>query len=83
MTDEEFLKTNAHIPDDEVLRDIADTEFEIRQMTAEAEHLEKTPMSLPSARMDHMRASARRSGIKDREEFIQKLKKLLQLRNNP
>ena len=81
MNDEEILKTNAHIPDSEVWQDIADTEREIEQMTLEAEHLEKTPLSLPTAKMDHIRASARRSGIESRKQFIEKLRKLMALRS--
>lgn len=80
MTDQEIISTNAHIPDSEVLKDIADTEAEIRQMEAEAEFLESTPMSLPSAKWDHMRASGRRSGIVARKDFIAKLQRLLELR---
>lgn len=81
MTDQEMLSANAHITDSEILQDIADTEREIVTMTAEAEHLEKTPLSLPSAKMDHCRASARWSGIEGRREFIKKLQTILELRS--
>lgn len=80
MTDEAFLEANAHISTDEVLRDIADTETEIVQMEREAEHLEKTPLSMRTARLDHLRADARRDGITRRKEFIAKLNRLLDLR---
>jgi len=80
MTDKEFLEINAHISDEEVLRDIAETETEIRVMEAEAEHLSKTPLSMSSARWDHMRADARRSGVTHRKEFIAKLQNLLETR---
>lgn len=80
MTDQEILENNAHIPTDEVLRDLADTEAEIVTMGREAEHLEQTPLSLPTARLDHMRAAARSDGIAKRREFVSKLKRLLELR---
>lgn len=80
MTDAEILAENAHIPDSEILQDIADTGVEIMQMEAEAEHLSGTPLSMPSAKWDHMRASGRMSGIAKRIEFIDKLEKLLALR---
>jgi D-mannonate dehydratase len=81
MSDEEILKTNAHIPDSEVWQDIADTEREIEQMTLEAEHLEKTPPTMHDAKMAYIYASARRSGIEGRKQLIEKLRKLMALRN--
>ncbi len=80
MTDEELLTNNAHIPTDEIEGDIAATEAEITTMEIEAAHLEATPLSLPDARIEHMRAAARRSGIARRREFIAKLRHLLALR---
>ena len=82
MTDEDrkMALRNAHIPTSELIKDIEDTEAEIVTMEKEAEHLEKTPLSLPTARIDHMKASARRSGIKERQEFIQKLNTILEYR---
>ena len=74
------LKDNSHIPTSEVEQDIADTEAEIATMEREVEHLEKTPLSMRESKWDHMRASARRIGIEERKKFIEKLKKLLQLR---
>ena len=76
-----IAEANAHIPTDEILKDIADTEREIATMSAEADHFEGTPLSLPTARWDHMRAGARRSGIKQRREFIDKLEQILRARN--
>lgn len=80
MEDQEILTANKDIPSEQVRKDIAETEAEILQMTQEADHLEKTPLSLPSARWDHMRASARRSAVADRQAFVEKLKKILKLR---
>lgn len=79
-TDQEILEQNKDIPTEDILQDIADTQEEIATMKVEAEHLTKTPMSMQSARWDHMRAEARLSGIKEREEFIGKLEHLLDLR---
>lgn len=81
-TDQEILEQNAHILTEEILQDIADTQSEIATMKIEAEHLAKTPLSMQSARWDHMRAESRLSGIKEREEFIGKLEHLLKLREN-
>lgn len=78
----EAAKRNEHITDEELLRDIRDTQIEIDRMTYEAEHLEKTPLSLPSARLDHMRAASRRNGIKERQRFIEKLNAILEYRHN-
>lgn len=69
--------TNDHIPTEEILKDIADTEREIAEMEVEAAHLEQTPLSMRDARWDHMRASSRRSGIEQRHAFIGKLRAIL------
>src|SRR3990167_2785567 len=66
-------EANAHIPTSEIEQDIRDTEREIAQMEEEAKHLEATPLSMTSARVDHMRASSRWSGIEQRKEFVEKL----------
>ena len=78
--DVQMCKRNASIPTEEIEKDIVDTEVEISNMKVEAEHLEKTPLSMREARWDHMRASARKSGIHEREQFIEKLKKILAYR---
>jgi len=80
MTDEQMIKANEHIPTAEIIADIQATEAEIVWMEREAEHFERTPMSLPHARWDHMRASARRTGIAERKAFVSKLNHLLELR---
>lgn len=67
--------THEHIPTAEIEQDIADTEREIAQMEQEATWLEATPGR--EARWNDMRASARRSGIKERQEFIAKLRAIL------
>jgi len=79
--DKEMLERNAHISDEEILHDIEDTTREIAEMEIEAEHLEQTPLSMRDARWDHMRASARRTGIAERKEFVAKLQKLYNLRH--
>ncbi len=68
------------ISTDEIWHDIIATQQEIVAMTKEAEHLENTPITLPHARWDHMRASARRTGIKEREDFITELEEVLRSR---
>jgi hypothetical protein len=61
-TDEEILALNAHIPDEEVLRDIKDTEAEI---------------------LLRRRLNYDQPGIAKRQEFIERLRHLLDLRNRP
>lgn len=80
MSKKQLVTNNAHIPTEEIKQDILDTELEIAQFEVEAEHLEKTPLSMPSARWDHMRGASRRSGIKERKKFIKKLKTILKHR---
>lgn len=83
MNKEEIIKLaerSKHIPIAEIKQDILDTQNEIDQMEKEAEHLAGTPMSMKDARWNHMRADARRSGIKERKEFIKKLEAILDLR---
>mgnify|MGYP001566165621 CR=1 len=75
-----MVEANAQIPTSEIEQDIADTEAEISKMKREAEHLEKTPFSLRESRMNHLRASGRRSGIKERQKFVENLKAILQYR---
>lgn len=77
-----LAEQNANIPTVEIERDIRDTELEIADMTKEAEHLEATPLSMNTAKMDHYRATARRSGIKERQEFVEKLKLILEYRKH-
>ncbi len=79
-TDQEIIEANKDILTETIRQDILDTQNEIATMRTEAEHLSKTPPSLPSARWDHMRAEHRLNGIKEREEFIKKLLYLLKLR---
>ena len=69
--------TTCTIPTPEILQDIADTQAEIDIMRREAERLEQAPITLPSAKLDHMKASVKRSGIAEREEFIKKLQRIL------
>lgn len=78
--DQELLTRNEHIPSAEIEKDILETEMEIVKLEREAAHLEQTPISLASARLDHIRASARRSGIAEREQFVKNLKRILELR---
>jgi hypothetical protein len=83
MTEAEKIilaENNKHISTEEILRDIEITKKEIATMKEEADHLEQTPLTMQNARMDHMRASSRRSGIVAREEFIKRLEAILEVR---
>lgn len=66
------MDRNAHIHNAEIEQDIADTEAEIATMRREVEGF-----NLIGDRLSYMRASARRAGIREREEFIAKLKAIL------
>ncbi len=76
-----LAKENERISTQKILKDISDTEAEIRQMKEEAEHLEKTPLHMREAKWDHMRAQSRRTGIEGRKKFIEELKAILEVRN--
>ena len=75
MPADDVLARNAHISDEEVLQDIIDTQREISRMQREISGLE-----MIGDRMSHFRADARRSGIRERQEFIAKLEALLKAR---
>ena len=77
---EKLAEDNRDIPTAEIQQDIVDTQREILEMEEEAEHLANTPLSMKDARWNHMRAEARKSGIKERQEFIEKLKVILEVR---
>jgi len=79
-TDKEILKDNAHISSEDIMQDIAETEKEVVQMTEDIAYFEKTPHHNRDYRWNHMRLEHRKSGIKEREEFIKKLEHLLELR---
>ena len=79
-TIEKMAERNKLIPTAEIKQDILDTQNEIIQMEKEAEHLETTPMGMQETRWNHMRASARRTGIEERKAFIKKLEAILEVR---
>jgi hypothetical protein len=66
-----------HISTEEIERDIADTEAEIVTMQREMDGLR-----LIGDRMSLFRADARRYGIQERREFIDKLQEILRGRAN-
>lgn len=82
ITDEMLVK-QAHIPDADVERDIADTEAEIanyeRLQKAEAE-VARTHPNEGERRMAHFRARARPSQIAERQAFVDFLRRLLAAR---
>lgn len=69
-----MAETHEQIPTEVIEQDIRDTEREIEQMQREMEYFKK------SHRLDHMRAEYRKSGIRERREFIEKLRGILQTR---
>lgn len=70
-TNDEF----AHITNEEILKDIADTEAEIVTLTKESQ-----AYSMLEDRMSQFRADCRRDGIRERNAFIEKLKNILRTR---
>ena len=76
----DILEKNKHISTVQVLEDIGETEREIREMTAEAEHLEATPATSQDYRLNNYIASAKRTGIEDRQKFVENLRKLIYAR---
>lgn len=71
-----FAERNEGIPTSEIEKDIADTQAEITVMKREIEGFR-----LLGDRWSMMRADSRESGIKEREEFIEKLKIILEVRD--
>jgi len=63
---------NKHISNEEVKKDISDTLVEIHQMERE-----EKGFRIVGDRLSVMRADHRKQGIKDRNEFIEKLKDIL------
>lgn len=77
----EWEKETGHAIDDkEMAEDIFETEREISIMAQEADAWERLPM-LPEHRLDHMRASSRRSGIETRKKFISELREIIKFRH--
>jgi len=80
MKEEMNFEDFAHIPDSELAQDIADTESEIRQMREEITHFESTPQHSVERRWNLIRASARKTGIAEREAFLEKLRAIQNFR---
>lgn len=68
-------ENNKHIPTSEIKQDILDTEAEILTMTRE-----EKGYRIIGDKMSNFRADAKRSGIKERKEFIERLKIILEVR---
>lgn len=74
LTKEQIAKLS-HISTEIIKEDINDTEMEIITMRREVKGFE-----LLGDRMSMFRTDTRRNGIKEREEFIEKLKEILEVR---
>lgn len=70
----------AHISDEEIAQDIADTESEIAKMQMDVTYFESTPQHSVERKWNHIRASARRTGIAEREAFVGKLRAIQNFR---
>lgn len=73
--------SNDHIPTVEIEQDIADTEHEIAVMKREVTAFEAVPRESKDFRMSRFRADARIDGIRQREDFITKLRAILMQRS--
>lgn len=76
----ESANRNEQIPTEEIQNDILATEQEISVLEDEIVHLEATPHTSSALKINFFRASAKRSGIKERKLFIEKLKAILEYR---
>ena len=75
LSDQELLEGNAHISDEQVRKDIADTQVEIDRLQS------KRALCLGYGdRMSMMRISAYASQIEERRAFIADLEHILELR---
>lgn len=72
MTDQELLEANAHMPTDEIKRDLHDTEVEVAALRAMM-----PGVAVMEDRVLRMRVE---SGISRRDTFIASLKRILDLR---
>ena len=73
----DMFERNAHISTEEIERDIQQTEREIVLLEHEAKHFEATPHASRDYKMNQFLAHGRRSGIKERNEFVAKLRSIL------
>lgn len=82
---EEALSKTAHVSVSEIRQDISDTKAEIENMTKEAEGhrlIAESNMGTPKGKMANFRWGAARSGIREREQFVRFLEKLLEARDD-
>jgi excinuclease UvrABC helicase subunit UvrB len=80
MTYEEKIKIankNAHITTEVIKQDIADTQYEIERMETEIK-----AYRMLGDKMSMFRADARENGIKERQDFIEKLQAILEVRES-
>lgn len=75
MTEEQFLDFNKHISNEEILKDIEDTEAEIRDLETK-----RVGHTMIGERLNMLKASYCKGQIRERRIFIDDLKKLLELR---
>ena len=78
----EILAQNAHIPDRQIVQDIADTEreIELEKVAMAGYEAEAQLRGMPHARMAMFRADGARQGIIECQDFVRFLKLLLEAR---
>jgi hypothetical protein len=80
---EEILQKNAHITDEHIQKDIADTQAEVATMQQQAEGyrlIANANPSSPDGKMAYFRQTAAEHGIAARQTFIAFLEALLKAR---
>ena len=73
----EQIERNAHIPNDEIVRDIEDTEAEVADLERQIK-----AYALLEDRLSDMRRRAAITGIEERKAFIAKLQAILAHRSS-
>lgn len=69
-----------HISDEEIVKDIADTEKEIAEEESSADAYRQLALAGHDPKMNNFRATAARSGVERRKNFIAKLRQLQEYR---
>jgi hypothetical protein len=79
---QDTLDKNAHISNEEIERDILDTQREISELTTQIEGYEKLSEAGPDheRKMAYFRRDGAINGVRERERFIEKLQALLNAR---
>jgi hypothetical protein len=78
-TDQQLLKRNAHISDEEIRQDIADTQREIDDLSRQQSY-RRTGVFNRKDRIENMKIQAIGTRVTERKAFVADLEHLLELR---